>query len=212
MARRNFGLKYTRNATREERNAYARAQRKAILANPEWAAVLRRKEAELRSRKRDELLERQRKWRVENPERWREIQRNWSEKNRERLNAEQREENKTPARKAYLKQYLRQHRQNNKDLYRTYTENRRASRVGAVGSHTKEEWLAKIAEYEGCCAYCGSLNRLVRDHDVPLSRGGSNYISNIVPACNRCNSSKHDSTGEEFRARLLVDSKCSPAA
>jgi hypothetical protein len=34
---------------------------------------------------------------------------------------------------------------------------------------------------------------------VPISRGGVNFISNIVPACLRCNQLKGNTTVEEFR-------------
>lgn len=148
-----------------------------------------------------------------NPEYFREVQRRWSEKNRarkkeisdaylernrEKLNAKRREKNKRPEHKAWMQEYQRQHREKNPDLYLTYTHNRRAARLSAKGTHTKEQWLDKIAEYRGCCAYCGMTGKMTRDHYIPLSRGGSNSIDNIVPACRHCNSSKHDMTGPEF--------------
>ena len=42
------------------------------------------------------------------------------------------------------------------------------------------------------CAYCGSTDALSWDHLVPSSKGGPNTISNQVPACRGCNSSKGD--------------------
>ena len=39
------------------------------------------------------------------------------------------------------------------------------------------------------CSYCFNLCDTV-DHVVPLVRGGSNQIGNLVPACRKCNSSK----------------------
>ena len=41
----------------------------------------------------------------------------------------------------------------------------------------------------GCC-YCGREEKLTLDHLVPVSRGGSDAIVNIVWACQSCNSSK----------------------
>jgi len=68
---------------------------------------------------------------------------------------------------------------------------RRALRLGCEGSHTAQEWLDKKAQYGFRCAYCHrKLKRLTKDHIVPLSKNGTNYIYNIVPACKRCNSSK----------------------
>ena len=56
-------------------------------------------------------------------------------------------------------------------------------------SHTAEEWRARLAEYGGECVYCGGTAD-TRDHVIPLSRGGTNSIDNIVPACRSCNARK----------------------
>jgi len=70
---------------------------------------------------------------------------------------------------------------------------RRARKRGADGTHTAAEWQARLEEYDYRCVYCGRRGgRLTRDHVVPLSRGGSDYIANIVPACRKCNSEKRD--------------------
>ena len=62
--------------------------------------------------------------------------------------------------------------------------------VGAPGEHTLEEWLGRVAEFGGRCAYCERETELTRDHVIPLIAGGSHAIENIVPACLPCNSSK----------------------
>jgi 5-methylcytosine-specific restriction endonuclease McrA len=57
---------------------------------------------------------------------------------------------------------------------------------------------------EGTCTYCGrkfeSIRSATWDHVVPVSRGGSFGIGNLVPACQSCNSSKQDKTITEWRA------------
>lgn len=40
------------------------------------------------------------------------------------------------------------------------------------------------------CQYCGSTERLHVDHEIPLSRGGTNLFENLVTACGPCNQSK----------------------
>lgn len=40
------------------------------------------------------------------------------------------------------------------------------------------------------CIYCGAEESLTWDHIVPLDEGGPDVISNQVPACQSCNSSK----------------------
>jgi 5-methylcytosine-specific restriction endonuclease McrA len=52
------------------------------------------------------------------------------------------------------------------------------------------------------CVYCGAVDvPLNLDHVVPRSRGGSNRVSNLVPACIRCNEAKGNRPVEEFLAR-----------
>lgn len=52
------------------------------------------------------------------------------------------------------------------------------------------------------CAYCGlklSHSTLVIDHVIPKYDGGSNDISNLLPSCISCNSTKGKKTLEQFR-------------
>jgi CRISPR/Cas system Type II protein with McrA/HNH and RuvC-like nuclease domain len=50
----------------------------------------------------------------------------------------------------------------------------------------KEEWNNK-------CAYCGSDEELTIDHIVPQSKGGINFLTNVVCCCRKCNANKsHD--------------------
>jgi hypothetical protein len=49
------------------------------------------------------------------------------------------------------------------------------------------------------CTYCGARGqRLECDHIHPLSRGGSNDITNLTTACTDCNRSKHSKTLAEW--------------
>jgi 5-methylcytosine-specific restriction endonuclease McrA len=66
----------------------------------------------------------------------------------------------------------------------------RARKLGAVGSHTQAEWNDLLERYGHICPACGRSVRLFRDHVVPLSKGGTDFISNIQPMCNQCNSAK----------------------
>lgn len=53
-----------------------------------------------------------------------------------------------------------------------------------------EQWLERVAEFDQCCAYCGSQTALAQDHLLPVSMGGSDTIGNLIPVCRSCNSSK----------------------
>lgn len=101
-----------------------------------------------------------------------------------------------PKRRAYMLEYFRR-----PGVAAHYTEIRRVRKLGAPGSHTNAEWLDKVALLGGCCIYCGRSDLpLCRDHKVPLTRGGTNDIGNVVPACRPCNSRKHNRTASEFLA------------
>lgn len=92
----------------------------------------------------------------------------------------------------------------NPQLVAHYQATRRARRIGNGGSHTLAEWKAKCSEYGHKCAYCGEAKKLTRDHAVPLSRGGTDSIDNIIPACQWCNSRKRTRTVEEFAAAIAT--------
>ena len=67
---------------------------------------------------------------------------------------------------------------------------RYARERNAEGSHTFEEWRALKEKHNQCCVGCGAEKRLTKDHIVPLSEGGTDYITNIQPMCRSCNSRK----------------------
>ncbi len=73
----------------------------------------------------------------------------------------------------------------------------RAARHGAGVEVTKEQIDALYEVFDGKCIYCGKseegeLRRHAIDHVIPLNRGGTSHISNLVLACNQCNASKND--------------------
>jgi 5-methylcytosine-specific restriction endonuclease McrA len=58
---------------------------------------------------------------------------------------------------------------------------------------TYRDWQKLCRRYRGCCAYCGKATPSPHmDHVVPINKGGRHGIGNILPACLKCNISKHD--------------------
>jgi 5-methylcytosine-specific restriction endonuclease McrA len=107
--------------------------------------------------------------------------------NQERLKAQQRVWN--AENREVVQESNRRYRAENPDRFRALNRKRRVQQLGADGFHTEIEWFALLGLYGGRCAYCGDSAN-TRDHVVPLNRGGSDWIDNIVPACRSCNSSK----------------------
>ena len=71
----------------------------------------------------------------------------------------------------------------------------RARKFAAPGSHTRAQFLDLVRRFDNFCPACGEqflTGQLEEDHIVPLSRGGSDDISNIQPLCKSCNSRKRD--------------------
>jgi hypothetical protein len=77
-----------------------------------------------------------------------------------------------------------------------------------VGGHTEDEWQALVRQWKWRCFYCArpvckdSIDpdgEITKDHQLPISRGGVDFIWNIVPACRRCNLLKGIMTVDEFK-------------
>jgi 5-methylcytosine-specific restriction endonuclease McrA len=76
---------------------------------------------------------------------------------------------------------------------------------GVIGFHNSDQWenLKSLNDYR--CVSCkideialqakwgkSWLSKLTKDHIIPLSKGGTDYIENIQPLCVSCNSMKKD--------------------
>ena len=87
---------------------------------------------------------------------------------------------------------------------------RRNRKYQAEGFHTDAEWETLKMQYDNCCLRCGRREpeiTLTRDHVVPITKGGSDWITNIQPLCHSCNSSKNARTTDyrlSWRAKHAV--------
>ena len=87
-----------------------------------------------------------------------------------------------------------------REVGRASQARRKARKLAASGHYTASQWIELRDAANGRCSYCGKVRKLTADHRIPLCRGGSNDISNIIPACQSCNSRKRHRTEAEFRA------------
>lgn len=118
----------------------------------------------------------------------------WREKNRDydrATSAQWRKDNPE-----LYKQQMRNWRQKNKQR-KSELDHRRRARKAANGSYVvTARDMRKLA---GPCVYCGSVSDITLDHVIPISRGGSHGIGNLVAACRPCNNRKLDKTVMEWR-------------
>lgn len=155
------------------------------------------------------------KWRRDNPERIRELGRQHRVKNRDIILARLQswkesekgkqwtrdyyEKNKVAlsekgkrwwvANKHKVKGYLKKHRESDRIAYNARAHKYRCKiRTGEV--YSSQQWTAMCELYGNKCLSCGKAKKLTADHVMPVSRDGTNDISNIQPLCVSCNSSK----------------------
>jgi len=130
------------------------------------------------------------------------VARAWRAKNKERVakyeRAKEAKVQADPIKLAARYENRRQYRIKNAAKVRAtkslYKARRRIKSRTADSSCSAVQWMARCALYGWRCAYCWfDLNKMTvqMDHVVPLAKGGSNWPSNLVPACGKCNMRKN---------------------
>lgn len=176
--------------------AYYKANQERILAyglkyreaNKEKVAQYMKKYGEDH---RQEAHARKKKWEEANLEKVRARKTEWRKSNEEKMKA---------CRNAYTKAHPEKVKANG--------SNQAARRRGAEGRHTAEEIRRLLARQKCLCAVCKKSieTGYHKDHIIPLSRGGPNYIRNIQLLCPTCNckkGSKHPITFMQEMGYLL---------
>lgn len=157
-----------------------------------------------------------------NPHIHKKSQKKWDEKNPEkkkkitRESARKRRANKPLAELLYQRDYAQRNRDtinaNKRHRHKvnplreiTNSHNYRARKANTDGAFTKQDIVDIFNNQEGRCAYCGiALYLNVKgdvdiEHIQPLSRGGTNWPTNLAVACEHCNESKGDRTIDEWQ-------------
>jgi 5-methylcytosine-specific restriction endonuclease McrA len=145
---------------------------------------------------RDLYREQERAYKAANPEKIRAKKKAYAKRRKhviDAANARYRECNRE-AIDARLKAWREANAERYREIASTIKHRRRARLAGAGGSHTVAEWKALKQLYSYTCPYCSRSEpeiKLTKDHFVPISKGGTDDIGNLVPACKSCNSRKH---------------------
>lgn len=82
-------------------------------------------------------------------------------------------------------------RNNNPEKHLANALKRRSLKKSASGTSNHIQISNRIEMFGGCCWICGLPYEAI-DHVKPLSKGGSNWPSNLRPICKSCNSKKKD--------------------
>jgi 5-methylcytosine-specific restriction endonuclease McrA len=169
-------------AARERAARYYRLNREAVLAKrAKWREGHRESARSLASRhyrlNRDAALERHAKWRETNREAISEYRKKYYYANKD----------------AEVKRHAKWRMANPEKVARL-NRVRLDRKANAPGSHTTQEWSAIVKRQGGRCATCHLKVKLERDHIVPLSRGGTDFASNLQGLCKPCNASKKAKT------------------
>lgn len=72
-------------------------------------------------------------------------------------------------------------------------------------SFTKEERIKIYRKTKGHCYLCGDFvdfDSYEIEHKVPLSKGGTNDLSNLFCSCHTCNLIKHDIYPQDFMEKI----------
>lgn len=140
-----------------------------------------------------------RRWQNQNSERVAATHREWERLNKESISLwrnKWKSENRDK-----IRSQNRAWARANIELIRQYRRDRISRLAGAPGKFSVSDWILKVEFYGWKCRYCGTnltRSNLSQDHAIAVSRGGTNWLSNAIPCCRRCNSSKGNKTFFEF--------------
>lgn len=167
----------------------AQMHKRKYRKDPEFRARELEYKRKYREKNREKILEyARRRWREDENTRKRDAE--YRRINADVINERQRRwywENRD-----YHRARMKEYRDKNRQYFLDASRKRRALKMSADGRHTRRDVERILAMQRGRCANC--LKCVKRkyhiDHIQPLSKGGSDWPSNLQILCPRCNISK----------------------
>jgi 5-methylcytosine-specific restriction endonuclease McrA len=95
-----------------------------------------------------------------------------------------------------IREKQKKYRQTNKNYI--YLRNRKRRNLLSGSNIAPQEIKDLIKNSNSRCHYCNSSQEIQIDHYIPLSKGGSHNINNLVVACKECNLAKKDKLPEDW--------------
>lgn len=170
------------------KRAYWADPEKAKQSSRNYAQSHKDQRRERDAKRATEIAQYKREWRKNNPDKVKKHKSESQKRNR-------------PSANIRSKRY----RDTHPEQGRVLVMKRIARKRNAEGSFTKSDIDTLHKTQKGLCWWCGKeLNGKYHiDHRVALSRGGSNWPSNLCLTCEHCNLSKNNKLPHEWNGRLL---------
>jgi len=159
-----------------------------------------------RDKHKQEAAEYSKQYRKDNKERLSEQKKRFYLENKEEVNKKNRKkwhENKEylhmkskiyrEANKSVLREKGLKYQKENRDSANVRSHNYRARKRQLPHTLTSSQWKLIKSHFDNKCSYCGKSSPLAQEHFLAANNGGEYAISNIVPSCQSCNSSKNAS-------------------
>lgn len=154
--------------------------------------------------RREEIKLRSRKWYADNEQRAKETKKRYLENPEHKQRAHERARSWAAANPERLQEMKDRWNREHPEVGRVAQHRRRARIYATDGSFTVSD-VAKLYELQsGECAGCRAdlSNGFEVDHVMPISRGGSNWPSNLQLLCVSCNRKKSAMHPDDWAARL----------
>lgn len=177
----------------------------------EFFVVRSKKEGTLRGECRTCYHARQVKWREDNKEHYLDYHKNYRTEHAEQVSAVKADwykRNKIRIKPRMLAT-SKAWKENNPEkvrLQKRASQSRRKATIRHVGgTYTEADVMLQLKGQNGKCWWCSKsiVGAYHVDHRIALSRGGTNWPSNICISCPDCNQSKYDKMPWEWNGRLL---------